>query len=131
MRTIIAVLIPLALAGCQTWGPTWSEASGDRYYRTELNRGPTIIERVDGGTPLPPGRNVAARFEPGRHVLTVQSVPLRPGWSGSLQYITIDAEPCKRYYINAQFDGALVPSQWKPVIDYVETIGGCVLPGAK
>ena len=125
-----ALLIPLALAGCQSWGPTWSEAIGDRYYRTSLNRGPTIIERVDGGTPLPPGRHVATRFEPGQRVLTLQSVPQRPGWSGTLQDFTFTAEPCKRYYINAQFDNTISP-QWTPVIDYVEPIAGCQVPAAK
>ena len=27
--------------------------------------------------------------------------------------------------INAQFDGPLVPSDWKPIVDYVEPIAGC------
>ena len=35
------------------------------------------------------------------------------------------SKPCKRYYINAQFDGPLSPSDWKPVIDHVEPIAGC------
>jgi hypothetical protein len=35
-------------------------------------------------------------------------------------------EPCKRYYINAQFDNPVEPS-WTPVVDHVETIAGCRL----
>ena len=53
MRKLILIALPVALAGCQTWGPTWSEVNGVRYFRTELNRTPTIIERVDGRSPSP------------------------------------------------------------------------------
>ncbi len=42
-----------------------------------------------------------------------------------MKEFTLDAQPCQRYYINAQFDGPLVPSEWKPIIDYVEPIAGC------
>lgn len=130
MRKTLALLIPVvALAGCETWGPTWSEVSGDRYFKTELNRGPTIVEHIDGKAPLPPGR-VASRVEPGRHVITLQGVPLRPGWSGWLQEFSLDMAPCMRYYVNAQYEGALTPSRWTPVVDYVEPIGGCQLPVA-
>jgi hypothetical protein len=128
MRKTTLLLLPFALAGCQTWGPAWSEVSGARYHRTELNRSPTIIENVDGRTPLSysdGGRYRVMRIEPGRHQLTLQGVPMRAGWQGTLQPFTLDAEPCKRYYINAQFDGPLQPSDWKPVIDYVEQIPGC------
>ena len=126
MRKVALVLLPLVLAGCQTWGPTWSEVAGARYHRTELNRSPTIIENVDGKTPLESGRYRVARIEPGKRLITLQGVPLRPGWQGVLKEYTLDAQPCRRYYINAQFDGPLSPSDWKPVIDYVEPIAGCV-----
>ena len=42
----------------------------------------------------------------------------------------LDVEPCKRYYINAQFENPITPT-WTPVIDYVESIAGCQVPGAK
>ena len=129
MRKTTLMLFPaaIALSGCQTWGPTWSEVSGARYHKTELNRSPTIVETVDGRTPLEyrSGGYRAARIDPGTHLLTLQGVPLRPGWQGYLKEYTLDAKPCERYYINAQFDGPLVPSDWKPVIDHVEPIAGC------
>ena len=126
MRRTMLLFLPLALAGCQSWGPTWSEVAGTRYYRAELNRSPTIIENVDGRTPLESGRYRVARIEPGRREIMLQGVPLRPGWQGVLKAYTLDAQPCRRYYINAQFDGPLSPSDWVPVIDYVEPIAGCV-----
>jgi len=126
MRKTMLLLVPLALAGCQTWGPTWSEVTGSRYYnRTALNRAPTIIEQVDGRSETPRGYPRSVWMEPGRHVLTLQGVPLRPGWQGYLQEFVLEAQPCRRYYINAQYDGPLSPSDWKPVVDYVEPIAGC------
>lgn len=126
MRKTTLLLLPLALAGCQTWGPTWSEVSGTRYYnRTELNRSPTIIETVDGRSERPTGYDRSIRIEPGKRLLTLQGVPLRPGWQGYVKEFTLEAQPCQRYYINAQFDGPLVPSDWKPIVDYVEPIAGC------
>ena len=32
-KTGCVVAIMLLVAGCQTWGPTWSELSGARYTR--------------------------------------------------------------------------------------------------
>ena len=36
----LASLPMLAATGCATYGPTWSEISGDRYNVTVLNRRP-------------------------------------------------------------------------------------------
>ena len=48
MRSIrwIAAVATALLAGCQTWGPTWSELSGDRYTRIDPDRRPAILVRV-------------------------------------------------------------------------------------
>jgi hypothetical protein len=41
----------------------------------------------------------------------------------------LDIAPCKRYYLNAQFEsGGGV--DWKPVVDYVEPIAGCKVAAA-
>ncbi len=128
MQKSMLLLVALLLTGCQTWGPTWSEVSGNRYTRVNVNRSPTIIENIDGQGAFP---SHPIKIEPGQRVITLQGVPLRPGWhGGSLKQMTLNAKPCKRYYINAQFDSPLSPSDWKPVIDEVEPIGGCKAPSA-
>ena len=43
--------------------------------------------------------------------------------------MTLDLEPCKRYYLNAQFANPVAPT-WTPVVDYVEPIAGCKLAAA-
>jgi len=126
MRKLILIALPVALAGCQTWGPTWSEVTGVRYFRTELNRTPTIIERVDGRSPSPASIGEPNRIEPGRRVLTLSTVPPAPASAGGwrIHEFVLDAQPCVRYFVNAQF-GSRLGSDWEPAIDFSERIAGC------
>ena len=123
-----ALAAPLLLDGCQTWGPTWSEVTGQRYNVTIVNRRPAIIDRVDNEGAFPDPRLI--KVSPGEHRLVVQGPA--PGWPGGppLHVMMLNAEPCKRYYINAQFEST-IQTQWQPVIDYVEPIAGCQVPAAK
>ena len=123
-----ALAAPLLLDGCQTWGPTWSEVTGQRYNVTITNRRPAIIDAVDNQGSFPDPRLI--RITPGEHRLVVQGPA--PGWAGGppLHVMMLNAEPCKRYYINAQFANTIT-QEWTPVVDYVDTIAGCTVPGAK
>ena len=70
------------------------------------------------------------RIEPGEHRLILQA---SPGWPGSppSQVYYLNAEPCKRYYVNAQFKNT-ISQEWTPVIDYVQTISECeIVPATK
>jgi hypothetical protein len=129
MRLHRAMLVaPLALmaAGCQTWGPTWSEVSGARYNVAVINRQPAVIESIDGHSSFP---TRPIKIEPGHHEITITGVSQRPRpGGGDLQKIALDVEPCKLYYINAQY-ASPVDVKYAPVIDYVDTIPGCRVPG--
>ena len=123
----MAIFSGLLLVGCQTWGPTWSEISGERYYNlTTLNRRAAIIERVDEQGAFP---QYPIKVAPGTHQVTIQG-PVRRRGGGDLKSFTLDAEPCKRYYINAQFKDR-VELAFEPVIDYVDDIAGCVIASSK
>ena len=130
MRSIASILVPLGVAltvsGCQTWGPAWSEVSGTRYSRTELNRSAVIIETVDGRTPLDyrSGGYRVARIEPGNRLLTITGVPLRTGWQGQLREYTLDAKPCMRYYLAAR-RSAPTARDWSVFVAAAEPIGEC------
>jgi hypothetical protein len=121
--------VTMTLAGCQTWGPTWSEISGARYPTGEVHqfRRPAIIERVDNQGAF---ANYPIKVEPGMHRIEI-GAPV-PGWRGGseIKVIMLDADPCKRYYINAQFENN-VTQNWVPVLDYVEDIAGCKVEAAK
>ena len=125
---MLALFLPLVLPGCQTWGPTWSEITGDRYVGGILYRRPAIIEHIDDQ-----GAFVSnpIRVEPGKRNIEL-GAPLPPQWRGGsdLKVIVLDVEPCKRYYINAQFENN-VSLNWTPVIDYVDTIAGCSVEAKK
>ena len=112
--------VGLIAAGCQTWGPTWSELSGARYTRINPDRAQAILisagdESIGSVTPF--------RVAPGNYRVVVQS-PVHNRFRGSEKDMMLDIAPCKRYYINAQFDNPVSPD-WTPVVDYVETITGC------
>lgn len=112
----------LLCGGCQTWGPAWSEISGNRYNVTILNRRPAIIEQIDGNGAF---ASHPIKIEPGQHQLVIAGPA--PSWRGTdLITFTLDAAPCKRYYVNAQFKNPIGP-QFEPVIDYVEDIAGCTV----
>lgn len=129
MKYRALLIAPLALlaAGCQTWGPTWSEVSGARQYNLAmLNRQPAVIEKIDGNSSFP---TRPIKIEPGRHVIEVQGVARRPRpGGGELKTITLDVAPCKLYYINAQYNNS-VDVDFEPVIDYVDNVPGCRATG--
>jgi hypothetical protein len=119
MGKTIGLLLPLALAGCQTWGPTWSELSGQRYHKAIEDRRPVEIVAIGDQRVFSPPFKV----EPGRYIIVLES-PQHRGFRGTQQAISIRLAPCRRYYVNAQFKNPLEPD-WYPVIDYVEDIAGC------
>ena len=114
----------LAVGGCQTWGPTWSEVTGAQYTRTSIDRRPAILIRVGDESV---GRVTPFKVAPGTYEVQLQS-PMHNHFKGSIQKITVTMEPCQRYYLNAQFQDPVRPT-WRPVIDYVEAIPGCRVPG--
>ena len=123
---LFALLLPVTdAAALEKWGPTWSEVTGTRYFRATMNRAPATIKSVDG-------RNHTDRIvkiEPGKRMVVVQS-PSRKGFPGSNKNMMMEIAPCKRYYINAQFDSSVGP-EWKPVVAYVESIPGCRITKAQ
>ena len=121
MRKLLLLSLPVVLAGCQTWGPTWSEVTGVKWYDNEAYRRPAIIERIAGASPL---RTVVVKVEPGRRELTLRGTD--PGWidGGGRHDLVIEMLPCKRYYVNAQYQSKASPD-WTPVVDYVWDIAGC------
>ncbi|MEO6927528.1 MAG: hypothetical protein ABI190_00050 [Casimicrobiaceae bacterium] len=124
-RALLVAPFVLLTASCQTWGPTWSEISGSRYNVAILNRQPAVIESVDGNSAFP---SRPIKLEPGHHEITITGVSQRPrAGGGELQKIALDVQPCKLYYINAQY-ASPVSVDYAPVVDYVDTIPGCRVP---
>jgi hypothetical protein len=121
-RLAIAV-VALVATGCQTWGPTWSEVTGVRYNRAIADRWPARIVAVGSDSVF----TVPYKVVPGTYTLAVES-PRHSGFAGTIQEMKLNIEPCKRYYINAQFQDPVRP-EWTPVVDEVEPIVGCRVTG--
>ena len=121
MRTTIlgAAALAIAMTGCQTWGPTWSEVTGVRYNRVIIDRWPARIVAVGDASVF----NVPFKVAPGTYTVVVES-PRHSGFAGTLQEMRLDIRPCLRYYINAQFRDPVQP-EWTPVVDETEPIAGC------
>jgi hypothetical protein len=117
---LAAAIATILVAGCQTWGPTWSEITGERYTSVAPDRRAAILIRA-GDESI--GSVTPFRIEPGKYDIQVQS-PVHNRFPGSIKTMALAIEPCRRYYINAQFADPVRP-EWTPVIDYVETISGC------
>lgn len=115
----VALMLPIGALAAEKVGPTWSEITGAQYTRTKLNRLPAVVKSIDGVDTL----KKIVKIRPGDRVITLQS-PTRKGSSGTDQDLKLTVQPCKRYYLNAQFASG-VGKDWEPVVDYVETIPGC------
>ena len=128
LTLLVPLAMPVVLTGCATWGPTWSELTGQRFNVTIANRRPAIIDRVDDQGAFTNPNMI--RVEPGMRRLVVQGPA--PGWAGGppLHVMMLNVEPCKRYFINAQFANT-ISQEWTPVVDFVEPIAGCQMPVAK
>ena len=125
-KLLLAVLVSASVGGCATYGPTWSEISGNRYNMTILDRRPALIANVDGASYSRSAR-YPIKVEPGQHEILLEGVATT--WpSTTPQKLALNLEPCKRYYLNAQFENR-VQTNWTPVVDYVEPIAGCPSAG--
>ena len=126
MRRAIALALTMIVAGgadaAARWGPTWSEISGNLYSKTQKNVTAATIKQVDGKHET----QRIVKAEPGPHKVVVAS-PMRKGVAGWDATLDVTLEPCKRYYVNAQFDSG-TGSDWKPVLAMVEPIPGCKIP---
>ena len=123
MRYRMAVLaIPAVLGGCATWSGPWSEVTGQRFNHAVADRRQAEIVSVGGRTMW--ASEPVLKVEPGRQRVVVASLPHAGNPGGRQQDFTLDIEPCKRYYINAQFENALSP-RFEPVVDAVQGIAGC------
>ena len=121
MKRTLVMLAPCLLVGCQTIGPTWSELTGVRYHPAVMDRQAVIVSKVDGeSTPL----RGPIKIAPGRHEIVVESLRHGSFAGGYQERLTLDIEPCKRYYINAQYEDRIRP-RYAPVVDEVELIAGC------
>ncbi|CAG0998957.1 hypothetical protein BURK1_02721 [Burkholderiales bacterium] len=126
MRYRWAVLAaPALVAGCAAVSAPWSEVTGERYNLAIENRRSVAIVSVGSTTGW--ARPQALTVDPGRQRVVVESHGQGSFRVGRVRELELDVAPCRRYYVNAQFDDP-VSSDFRPVVDHVESIPGCGTP---
>ena len=121
---VMLALHPGAAGALQKWGPTWSEVTGNLYPTARMNVNAAVVSKIDGVSRT----ERIVKIEPGKRTIVMRS-PMRKGFEGNNITMDLDIEPCKRYYINAQFKGSTGPD-WEPVIAMVERVSGCKVPAS-
>ena len=120
-RTRVMALLTAALAGCATYPENVSHLYGERYYRANSRTFPTVITAIDGQSTMVRAKPVPV--EPGQHVIQLHTAPAAGFTLPETRELSLNVEPCKRYYIVAERENRLL-QDWRPVIDYVENAGG-------
>jgi hypothetical protein len=120
-RMMILGLLAAALAGCATYSKEVSYLYGERYNRTNIHTFATIITAIDGESTAQ--RAVPVPIEPGQHVISLATAPVAGFRIPQTRDISLNVEPCKRYFIVAERDNRL-QQNWRPLVDYVDDAGG-------
>jgi hypothetical protein len=121
----MVVALPAVLSGCASMMSSYSEVTGARYNLAIMDRRAVEIVRVGNTTGW--ANNQPVQVNPGTYPVVVASRP-HGGFAGGLQQtMELRIDPCKRYYVNAQYANPITPD-YQVVVDYVETIAGCRAP---
>jgi len=121
----MVMALPAVLSGCASMMSSYSEVTGDRYNLAPIDRRSVEIVRVGSTTGWANNRPV--QVDPGTYPVVVASRPHGGFAGGKQETLELKVEPCKRYYINAQYPNP-VAADYEIVVDYVETIAGCRSP---
>jgi hypothetical protein len=125
MRHVLAPTLLAAsalLAGCAT-SQTFSQLTGQRWLRAELNTFDVLVISVDGTSFIErPGAPV--RLDPGLREIVVQG-PSTAGFRfGEQRTLKLDVQPCTRYFLEARKANSL-SQDFEPRVNFSEPIAGC------
>lgn len=125
MRHVLAPTLLAAsalLAGCAT-SQTFSQVTGQRWLRAELNTFDVLVISVDGTSFIErPGAPV--RVDPGLREIVVQG-PSTAGFRfGEQRTLKLDVQPCTRYFLEARKANSL-SQDFEPRVNFSEPIAGC------
>ena len=95
-RSFLAFSLAVAagLFGCAT---PYSQVTGERYFRSQIDTYDLKVVAVDGAYP----QREPALVEPGMRQITVRAAPTPVQASGTEKTVPLDVKPCTRYYLVA------------------------------
>jgi hypothetical protein len=109
------------LGACATTQP-FSQLDGYRWNKAGLNTYDVTIISVDGEHYIQ--RGVPIVVAPGEHKVVVQGPRSAAASFGSERTLTLNVEPCTRYWLEARKSNPL-GQDFEPAVNYKEPIAGC------
>lgn len=110
------------LAGCAT-SQSFSQLTGERWLKTELNTFDVVIISVDG-TNYIERRGAPVRIDPGPRSIVVQG-PATAGFRyGEQRTLKLDVQPCTLYHLEAKKTNRLA-QDFEPRVNHTLPISGC------
>jgi hypothetical protein len=126
-RALVAAGAATILAGCAAQPDGVAYLTGERWHRTELNTYDVIVISVDGEHYIE-RRNLPVIVTPGVRKIVVQAPPVTGFTYGEQRTLTLDVQPCTRYWLEAKKPGPL-SQDFEPRVNKTEPVAGCRPPG--
>lgn len=118
----LAIAAAALVAGCAT-PDTFSELSGRRWSKAEINTFDVTIISVDGSHYIEKPTQLV-QVQPGPRAIVVQG-PASGGMRfGEQRTLKLDVQPCTRYWLEAKKANSL-SQDFEPRVNYSEPIAGC------
>ena len=122
--TVAAVALgAVVIGGCATATTSYSQLTGKRWSKADINTFDVLIISVDGRHEIERG-SAPVLVEPGMRKIVVQGPPTAGFTYGQQRTLTLDVKPCTRYWLEAKKANAL-SQDFEPRVNYTETVSGC------
>lgn len=118
-----AVLSVAVLGGCATATTSYSQLTGKRWSKTDINTYDVLIISIDGRHEIERG-GIPVLVEPGVRKIVVQGPPTAGFTYGEQRTLTLDVKPCTRYWLEAKKANSL-SQDFEPRVNYTEPVSGC------
>jgi hypothetical protein len=128
MRTRIpsilaAAVLALLAGGCTSTTP-YSQLTGQRWLKAEINTFDVLIISVDG-THYIERPQAPVLVDPGPRTIVVQGPPAAGFSRGEQRTLQLDVKPCTRYWLEARKSSSL-SQDFAPRVNFTEAVAGCV-----
>lgn len=122
--TVAAVALgAVVIGGCATATTSYSQLTGKRWSKADINTFDVLIISVDGRHEIERG-SAPVLVEPGMRKIVVQGPPTAGFTYGQQRTLTLDVKPCTRYWLEAKKANAL-SQDFEPRVNYTEPVSGC------
>lgn len=123
MTRVAVALGAAALGGCATATTSYSQLTGKRWSKADINTYDVLIISVDGRHEIERGASPVL-VEPGLRKIVVQGPPTAGFTYGQQRTLSLDVKPCTRYWLEAKKANAL-SQDFEARVNHTEPVSGC------